>query len=186
MNTELKEIDLLISALGYCTDEKRYDQLQSIIKTCLATFIETRDGEALWQKCRLGNLGEERELSDEELDEIYAKLIEEAAHKGSSEALYVYANDLYDKDKKPEATQYYLKAANLGNREAQWCVGLGLLNGVGIEKDISEGLFYIDLSASQLYDSAVEFMLDATREEKYGLSRDASRKWEFLQHQLDK
>ena len=58
-----------------------------------------------------------------------------------------------------EAVELYFKAAQEDYAPAQWCYGLDMQNGIGVEKNEQLGLSYILMAVEQRYEYAVEFMI---------------------------
>ena len=80
----------------------------------------------------------------------------------------------------------YKISADAGYAPAQWCFGLNSINGTGMTKNISEGIFYIRMSAEQRYEEAVNFMLNEITNELYGIERNEREigKWKMISEQL--
>ena len=48
-----------------------------------------------------------------------------------------------------KAMPWYRKAAEKGNAKAQWCLGCGYFQGLGIEKDLKQAEYWFSKSAEQ-------------------------------------
>ena len=138
---------------------------------------------ALWLKSGMPNLGENSApLDEKEFDERYIDLIRLAAEGGCPEAQYRHGCNLYDSGKVSEAVKFYFKAAQEDYAPAQWCYGLDVLHGNGVDKNEQLGLSYIRMAAEQRYVYAVEFMIDAYENGKYGFDDDEAelQKWQRI------
>jgi len=95
-------------------------------------------------------------------DKKYYELLLKSSQKGCKEAQYLVANRLYENKDYKNAMELYRKSALQGYANSQWCYGIDLFNGIEgvLEKDEKEGLFFIELSAGQLYEYAIDFLID--------------------------
>jgi len=66
--------------------------------------------------------------------------------------------DLTDEEDAYQATQLYLRAAKLGNAEAQYWLGVMYLDGVGITDDTDEAFRWVSAAAEQEYPAAKELL----------------------------
>lgn len=181
IDSDLKQAELILEALSWCSDDQHYDVLLSMVKALLAPYIRSAHPRALWLKSSMPNLGEDSPLSENAFDTKYNELLRVAAEGGCPEAQYRYACNLYDQGKIAEAVEFYFKAAKSDYAPAQWCYGLDSLHGNGTVKNESAGLSFIRLAAEQRYEYAVAFLIDAYRHGKYGLNdKEELRKWESL------
>lgn len=181
IESDLRQAELILDALGWCSDDNQYDSLLSMVKKILAPYWSAAHPRALWLKSGMPNLGEDDSLSVQAFDAKYIELLRLAAEGGCPEAQYRYGCNLYEEGRISEAVNFYFQAAQEDYAPAQWCYGLDILHGNGAEKNEMVGLFYIRLAAEQRYEYAVEFMIDAYKNEKYGFSaEDELQKWQRI------
>lgn len=183
IESEIRQAELILDALGWCSDEGRYDILLNMAKEILKPYWIKSHPRALWLKSGMPNLGEDSpHLEDSEADEMYAELLRVAAEGGCPEAQYRHGCNLYDVGKIEEAVGFYFKAAQEDYAPAQWCYGLDVLHGNGIDKNEKIGLSYIRMAAEQRYQYAVEFMIDSYKNCKHGLEYNESeqQKWQRI------
>lgn len=183
IESEIREAESILEALGWCRDEERYDILLNMAKQILMPYWKRSNPRALWIKAGMPNLGEDKiSLSDSEFDTHYYELIRLAAEGGCPEAQYRHGCNLYDEGKIKEAVSFYFSAANEDYAPAQWCYGLDVLHGNGVEKDEGVALTYIKMAAHQRYEYAVKFMIDAYENCRYGFKENESelKKWKNI------
>lgn len=183
IESELRQAELILDALSWCSDETQYDSLLVMAKKILQPYWEKSHPRALWLKSGMPNLGEDSPpTNDAEAEERYIELLRVAAEGGCPEALYRHGCNLYDSGEIDEAVKFYFKAAKKDYAPGQWCYGLDVLNGNGRAKNETVGLRYIRMAAEQRYEYAVEFMIDAYKNGKYGFSYDESelQKWQHI------
>lgn len=183
IESELRQAELILDALGWCSDESQYDSLLAMAKQILEPYWRKSHPRALWLKSGMPNLGEDSPpIDDAESEAAYIKLLRIAAEGGCPEAQYRHGCNLFDSGEVSEAVKFYFKAAQEDYAPGQWCYGLDLLHGNGIEKNEKVGLRYIRMAAEQRYEYAVEFMIDAYKNGKYGLDNDESElhKWQYI------
>lgn len=183
IESELKQAELILEALGWCSDEHRYDALMSMAKEILKPYWRKSHPRAIWLKAGMPNLGEDSPpLEESEFDKRHSDLLRLAAEGGCPEAQYRHGCNLYDSGDISDAVKFYFKAAQKDYAPAQWCYGLDVFHGNGIEKNEQIGLSYIRLAAEQRYTYAVEFMIDALENGKHGVCRNDSElnKWKRL------
>jgi len=161
ISSSLKCIELLVKAVGYCSDEKEIDSIMHIISEKTKPLLKVDDPRVKYMQANLPNFGNiEPHKSPEESEALYNQLMEESAEGGVAEAEYQHACRLYESGKLNEAVALYQNSADKGYPPSQYCYGLAMFNGVGISKDTEEGLKYIKLSAGRLDDYALEFLVN--------------------------
>lgn len=181
INSDLRQAELILEALGWCSNEQQYDALLDMAKVLLAPYISRSLPRALWLKSSMPNLGEDSPLSEEAFDTKYDELLRIAAQGGCPEAQYRHACNLYDRGAIAEAVGFYFESAKSDYAPAQWSYGIDTLHGNGTDKNESVGLSFIRLAAEQRYQHAVEFLIDAYRHRKYGLyDEDELLKWQRI------
>ncbi|GAA6136953.1 hypothetical protein NBRC116583_07000 [Arenicella sp. 4NH20-0111] len=183
IESEIRQAEAILDALGWCSDEEQYDVLLSMAKAILKPYWVKSHPRALWLKSGMPNLAEDSlSLEDQKVDEMYENLLRQAAEGGCPEAQYRHGCNLYDSGKVREAIEFYLKAAQEDYAPAQWCYGLDVLRGNGIDRNEKVGLSYIRMAAEQRYEYAVEFMIDAYKNCKYGFKHNESeqQKWQRI------
>ena len=181
IESDLRQVESILDALGWCSDENQYDSLLAMAKKILEPYLQISHPRALWLKSSMPNLGEDSSLGEEEFDAKYIELLRLAAEGGCPEAQYRHGCNLYDDGRITEAVDFYFKSAQEDYAPAQWCYGLDTLHGNGIDKDEIVGLSYIRLAAEQRYENAVEFMIDAYKHGKYGFTDGAElQKWQRI------
>lgn len=183
IESNLRQAELILEALGWCSDDNQYDSLFAMARGILKPYWAKSDPRALWLKAGMPNLGEDSApLEEAEFDKNYIALLRSAAEGGCPEAQYRHGCNLYDSGQVAEAVAFYFRAAQEDYAPAQWCYGTDVLHGNGIDKNIQVGLDYIRMAAEQRYEYAVEFMIDAYKNGKYGFSDDNSelRKWQNI------
>ena len=182
IESELRQAELILEALGWCSDEEQYDSLLSMVKKILKPYWEISHPRALWLKAGMPNLGEDSpNLDDCELEHKYLELLRLAAEGGCPEAQYRHGCNLYESGKIIEAVNFYAKAAHQDYAPGLWCYGLDVMRGNGTEKNEAFGLSCIRMAAEQRYEYAVEFMIDAFKNGKYGFKNEAElKKWQGI------
>lgn len=180
--SNLKEIEFLVNALQYCSDESRYSVIVKLITESIESFSLDDYGKIDWLKTKLPNFGEHYPLEDVDFDKKLKFIIQKSANLGCKEAQYDYGCILYEEKKFEEAVSFYKLSADKGYPPAQWAYGIDRLNGIGIIKNPREGFFYIELAAFQGYEYAIEFLIDSYSEEKNGVVKNNSNvaKWMFI------
>ena len=115
----------------------------------------------------------------------YENKLLESSKKGCKEAQYLIANRLYDDGKYIEALKLYKESANSGYAPSQWCYGLDHFNGIKgvLQPNVEKGLTYISYSAGQLYDYAIEFLIDIYSKGSQGIKPD-NKKVEYYKTML--
>lgn len=183
IESELRRAELILEALGWCSDEGQYDSLLAMAKEILRPYWAKSHSRALWLKSGMPNLGEDSPPLDEnDFDKKYVDLVRFAAEGGCPEAQYRHGCNLYDSGKISEAVKFYSKSAQEDYAPAQWCYGLDVLHGNGVDKDEKVGLSYIRMAAEQRYEYAVEFMVETYKNGKYGFINEKSelQKWQHI------
>jgi TPR repeat protein len=181
IDSELKKVECLLGALAWCSDQHQYDALLSMIRQTLEPYVRDSHPRALWLKSGMPNLGLDAVLSEEDFLSEYTELVRLAAEGGCPEAQYKYGCNLYDEGKVEAAVNLFYQATQADYAPAQWCYGLDVLNGNGINQNEREGLAYIRLAAEQRYEDAVAFLIDAYQEKEYGFDDEAElRKWKAI------
>jgi len=183
IESELRQAELILEALGWCADEAQYDSLLEMAKNILKPYWKKSHPRALWLKSGMPNLGEDTPpLNEDEFDKEYIDLVRLAAEGGCPEAQYRHGCNLYDSGKISEAVKFYFKSAQEDYAPAQWCYGLDVLHGNGVDKNEKLGLSYIRMAAEQRYEYAVEFMIEAHLNGKYGFNNEESelQKWQHV------
>ena len=180
--SKLLEISSLIQAWGYCDDDDRCDQLLKIIIELINSFPDKNNGILLWLKTKLPNFGDSICYDEESLDIHLVDLLGKSAIFGCKEAQYDFGCFLYEKCKKEDALFFYEKSAMQGYAPAQWVFGVDTLNGVGVNKNHEKGRFFIELSAGQGYEYALDFLIDSYLKGNNGFAVDdeKSNKWMFV------
>lgn len=178
------EIDFLIQAWGYCDDNDRYDKLLKIIIDLINSFSDKNNGTLLWLKTKLPNFGENIFYDQEALELHLVELLEKSAKFGCKEAQYDFGCILYEKNEKEEALLFYEKAAMQGYAPAQWVFGIDTLYGVGVEKNHEKGKLFIELSAGQGYEYALDFLIESYTKGNNGFAVDDEKanKWIFARN----
>jgi TPR repeat protein len=180
-DSELRQAEFILNALVWCSDENQYDSLLSMAKKILEPYLRVAHPRALWLKSGMPNIGEDSTLSEQEFDSKHLELLRLAAEGGCREAQYSHGCNLYDEGKISEAIDFYFQSAQEDYAPAQWCYGLDVLHGNGIEKNEIVGLGYIRMAAEQRYQYAVEFMIDSYTNGKYGFKGEEElQRWQRI------
>lgn len=82
-----------------------------------------------------------------------------AANAGLVKSQIVYGALLYNDDRDAEAIEWYKKAAETGNSEAQYRVGIAYADGIGVEESRDEAIKWLTLAVEQNHFLA-KFRLD--------------------------
>jgi len=181
IENNLRQAESVLDALGWCSDEKQYDSLLAMVKEILEPYLHKSHPRALWLKSGMPNLGENSSLNEEDFNAKYIELLRLSAEGGCPEAQYRHGCNLYEDGRITEAVNLYFQAAQNDYAPAQWCYGLDSLHGNGTEKNEVVGLSYILLAAEQRYEHAVEFMIDAYQNRKYGFNDGLElQKWQSI------
>jgi|GEM_PF-4593972 len=174
LEIELREAEMLIKASEWTSKPKISSILIKRITKLLKPFLKKGHPRAMWLKAQLPNLGESKLLTEKQFDQRWFALIQESAENGCAEAQYQYGCHLYDLNQIKEALELYHLSAVQDYAPSQWCYGLDTLSGAGTEKNEAIALQYISLAAEQCYPYALDFMLRAHQEQRYGLTNDIS------------
>jgi hypothetical protein len=187
MKSRLIEASLLIQAWGYCDDDDRCDKLLEIIIDLINSFPDKNDGILLWLKTKLPNFGDNCHYDEKSLDINLVDLLEKSAIFGCKEAQYDFGCLLYEKNKKKDALFFYKKSAMQGYAPAQWVFGIDTLNGIGVDKDYEKGKFFIELSAGQGYEYALDFLIEsyANGNNGFSINDKECNKWMFVKNIMD-
>ena len=164
IDAEVKLVGLLLDALG-CSDAHTYDTLFQMIETKLNALSKTDHSEIAYLQAHLP-LQQPAKLSSADFDARFNALMKQSADAGCAEAQYHHACRLWERGEFKAAISLYKASANQGFPQSQYCYGLGLRDGVGIEQDRAEGLFYIELSAGRLYNYALEYLIVLYRDDE--------------------
>jgi len=153
-------LESLINSL-YCTNEDDYDELIILIKKELKSLENIKNGKLYYLHAQILSFLD-TSLSEDVYETKYEKLICDSAKACYAKGQYEYACILYEKDLRQEATNYYKLSALQGYAPAQWTYGIELFHGSGeyLKQDEHEALKYIEFSAGQLYDYAIEFLIN--------------------------
>ena len=172
--SEIKSIQFLIEALDY-SSEKDYKKLEEFIQNKMAMFKKNNHPYKLYFKAML--LRCTNESNYHEYEENYYGLLSKSAKRGCKEAQYIIANQCYEKKQYQEAIELYKESSFNGYAPAQWCYGIDLFNGIKdvLEKDEEKGLLYIEFSAGQSYEYALEFLINRYRTIKEKKEEDMIR-----------
>jgi len=150
--SEVRLLDLLIDAYGYC-DEIGSDVIYKIIQEKTNKLSNHNHPKAPYFQAVIPKL--HSDISEAK----YNALMEKSSNDGVAEAQYQYASRLYEMGKHNSAVKLYKVAADQGHPESQYCYGIDAYNGVGVEENKEAGLEYIELAAGQLYDWALEWLI---------------------------
>jgi hypothetical protein len=187
MKSRLIETGFLIQALGYCDDDDRREKLLNIIIDLVHSFPDNNDGTLLWLKTKLPNFGDNCYYDEESLDINLVNLLEKSAILGCKEAQYDFGCFLYEKNKKKDALFFYEKSAMQGYAPAQWVFGIDTLNGIGVDKDYEKGKFFIELSAGQGYEYALDFLIGSHGKgnSEFAIDDKEYNKWVFVKNLMN-
>ena len=187
MDCKIVEIRCLIDALAYCDNEERYETLLNIIINLINGISPENNGVLLWLKTRIPHFGENGIHGNEVLEQRLRELLKKSATLGCKEAQYEFACLLYEEGSKEEAIDLYRCSALQGYAPAQWVFGLDTLNGVGSSKNFEQGKFFIELSAAQGYEYAVEFLISSYQHGTSGFPQNYKEveKWKSVEYRYD-
>ena len=76
------------------------------------------------------------------------------AESKRAEKLLEKGNTTFEAQKFESAVQYYTRAAELGNAEAQYKLGCCYETGTGVEQDLNEAEFWFRKAAEQGYEKS--------------------------------
>lgn len=174
--TALAEARALISAAEHTPNQERFRQLMSWARETLQPFAEHGDVDAQWLLGSIPEAGDGDDDDEYDPEEHIRRYVAEArrlAEAGSASAMFFLACELYHDDAtSAESTGWYRRAAELGHAHAQWCYGLNLLNGRGVDADRAHGLRWIEAAAHGKFEGAIRFMSQARAEGTYGYAKD--------------
>jgi hypothetical protein len=99
---------------------------------------------------------------EEVYEKTYYNYMLKSSNMGCKQAQYIIANRLYEKKQFHEAVGLYKKSAENGYAPSQWCFGIDTFNGIEnvVEANPTRGIEYIEYSAGQLYEYAIEFLIE--------------------------
>jgi len=119
--------------------------------------------------------------TDEEFHKRHLAMVRKAAEAGNISAIFALACELdHDEEAtKEEPARLFAQAAEAGHVYAQWCHGLNLLSGCGIEQDAARGLAFIRAAAERHFEGAITFVAEAyaTGTHGYPLDLEAAARW---------
>jgi TPR repeat protein len=74
-----------------------------------------------------------------------------------------------------------------GYAPAQWVFGIDTLNGIGVDENHEKGRFFIELSAGQGYEYALDFLIESYAKGNNGFAVDEkeSNKWVFVKNLMN-
>lgn len=118
-----------------------------------------------------------------EINAIHLSNVRGNAEKGLATSQYQLGAILASGSLAPknltEAFEWYSCAAKQGHIEAKWNVGLMLLNGEGVNRDVKRGFKLIQLAADEGSYSACLFVADCYRLGHYGMNVDMAKSEEW-------
>ncbi|MEP4051079.1 MAG: hypothetical protein ABJN22_02425 [Litorimonas sp.] len=184
-NSENSNDRLVISLLQDTLDHCEADDYQTLIDIVRSKFEKLKKPltpQSEFLKLRLPNLGENRNISNTDFDELRLSIIKKGLSVGIPEAEYHYACYLYEGKNYSDAIKLYKNSADNGYPPSQHCYGLDLFYGIGdIPANKKEGLKYLSLAAGQLYDLSIEFFIELYREDN---SHEGKDKFELYTRML--
>ena len=151
--SEIVLVGLLLDALGYCGEDS-YDIILQIADTKLKALAKSGHPKFAYLQAHMPQFG----MDAEEQELRFNSLIKQSSDAGVPQAQYEHACRLWEQDEHLAAVALYKASADKGFPPSQYCYGLGLFNGVGILKNETTGLYFIELAASRLYNLALEFL----------------------------
>lgn len=169
----LAEAKALIDAIWHVSDDKRYATILDWIDDLLAPLVADGDLDATfwWETLRADGTPAE---SEEDAAARYLKHLSSLADKGHTEAQFRLSQALYDQGEFVTAAKYCGQAAADGHAYANWCFGLDLLAGKGVDRDETLGLSHIRKAAELYFEGALKFMADAYALGQYGFPVDTA------------
>jgi TPR repeat protein len=108
---------------------------------------------------------------DSELERLYMQSLEEQAREGDARAQAAIGDEYYAAKHFVEASKWYQKAAEQGERRAQNQLGQMYFLGQGVQQDYSEAAKWFEKAASQGHDLA-KLMLGQLYLEGNGVRKD--------------
>jgi len=158
INEDIEYYSYLVNALDYASEDNR-KHLSVLLEPIFKANTSELEACLIYQKAMLINNHEKEYENEKE----YEKLLKLSAKGKCKEGQYLVANRLYEKKHYQEATQLYKESALQGYAPSQWCYGIDLFRGIEGELKRNEvlGLKYIQYSAGQLYEYAVEFLVES-------------------------
>lgn len=110
------------------------------------------------------------------------RLIRQAAEQGYLPAVVAYAK-LLDKRSKEQSSQYFLKAAYLGDADSQYEIARRYLDGIGIEKNRNACLFFLEKAVAAHHHNAMAMLGKLLIKDKDPDSRE--RGYNFINQERD-
>ena len=152
INEDIEYYSYLVDAL-YSASEDNSKHLSVLLEPILKANTSELEACLIYQKAMLVNSNEKE----------YEKLLKLSAKGKCKEGQYLVANRLYEKKHYQEAIQLYKESALQGYAPSQWCYGIDLFRGIegALKRNEVLGLKYIQYSAGQLYEYAVEFLVES-------------------------
>jgi len=147
-------IGILIDAIGYC-DEQSSEIITELAERKLEALKQSDHPCVAFLQAHMPQVG----MTSENCDERYNRLVKQSSDAGCPEAQYRLGCQIWEAGQFEAAVNLYKASAETGFPPSQYCYGLGLLIGEGVEKDEEKGLHLIELAAHRLYDLALEFLI---------------------------
>lgn len=154
VESDVALVEILMDSLGYC-DEETSSIIMKIVESKLESLAKSQHPKVAYLQAHLPQFGKD----SEELDLRFNSLMKVSSDAGVAEAQYEHACRHWERGEHQTAISLYKVSAEQGYPPSQYCYGLGLYDGIGIEKNEIEGLHFIELAAGQLYNLALEFLL---------------------------
>lgn len=176
IESEITLVDRLIDVLGYC-DVDSYETISQLADTKLKALAQSGHPKLPYLHAYMPQIG----MEGGELDKRFNELIKQSSDSGVPQAQYTHACHLYECGDFHSAVNLYKLSADNGFPPSQYCYGLDLYNGVGIHKNESEGLYFIELAAGRLYNLALEFLIGIFQNDS---SVDGKKKFEHYSKML--
>ena len=160
INEDIEYYSYLVDALGYASEDNS-EQLSILLEPIFKANTSELEACLIYQKAMLINSNKKFFINNHEKE--YEKLLKLSAKGKCKEGQYLVANRLYEKKHYQEAIQLYKESALQGYAPSQWCYGIDLFRGIegALKRNEVLGLKYIQYSAGQLYEYAVEFLVES-------------------------
>lgn len=178
-NEEIKSLRLLIEAMFH-TSAETYEELKGYIQSRMEVFKNTDHPDILYFQAMM--LEAKSPYIVKEYETKYLELISKSAKGGCKEAQYIYANRLYENQEYKKAVEFYKKSALQGYASSQWCYGIDLFNGIEgvLGRDKEKGLFFIELSAYQLYEYALDFLIESYKRGSIEMNTSKYKQYQMM------
>lgn len=177
IQSQIRLIQMLMDVLGLCSEED-FETVLKILNRNFEDFARSEHPSLFALRAHMPQTN----LDSAESDVRFNTLMQKGAAAGDPQAQYEHGCRLWEDGQFSAAVKLYKQSAKNGFPASQYCYGLALLSGEGVEKSEAEGLRFIELAAGRLYTLAIECLIGIFENDR---SENGLRKLELYSEMLE-